>query len=311
MNRRAIIVDLDGTLSNPEKRLHHLDGEPNWPAFHDEMDSDASYPAIVSLVRALYRATEEGCEFEAIVLVTARHDDPKYVAKTKAWLEVEDVPYHALYMRRDMDTRPDAVVKQEILQRMLEDGYEPVLAIDDRDSVLDMWRSFGITTLKCGAGEAPTSVYAGQTLLHMLVGPCSAGKSSYAAQHYKPHEIISTDAIRMEIYGEFNNSPEALARVWKYTHDLIAARLKAGVMTVLDATNLEAKDRARVLRQLPRGVFARYVVIDRDLGEKIRDRGWRPEDLVLKQHRMFRAEEQAILKGDEHPYVTVQDKRKR
>ena len=82
-------------------------------------------------------------------------------------------------------------------------------------------------------------------------------------------------------------------------------------MEVLDATNLKAEDRARVLALLPRGVFARYVVLDRDLDEKIRDRGWRAEELVLKQHRLFRREERNILAGDEHPYVTVQDKRQK
>lgn len=68
----------------------------------------------------------------------------------------------------------------------------------------------------------------------------------------------------------------------------------------------------RPLRDLlPRGVFCRYVVIDRDLGEKIEQRGWRSEDLVIKTHRAFRKEERAILAGDNHPYVTVQDKRTR
>ena len=152
---------------------------------------------------------------------------------------------------------------------------------------------------------------AGQTLLHMLVGPCGAGKSSYAAQHYQPHEIVSTDALRLQLYGDLGHAPEALARVWKLAHGLVRARLEAGALTVLDATNLDRGDRMRVLDNLPRGVFARYVVIDRDLADKERDRGWRSEELILRQHRLFRAEEKNILAGDQHPFVTVQDRRER
>src|SRR3546814_4091037 len=83
-----------------------------------------------------------------------------------------------------------------------------------------------------------------------------------------PHEIISTDVLRLQIYGNLGHSPEALARVWQLTHGLIKARLNAGVLTVLDATNLDQEDRLRVLSLLPRGVFARYVILDRDLREK-------------------------------------------
>ncbi len=107
------------------------------------------------------------------------------------------------------------------------------------------------------------------------------------------------------------HSPDALARVWKYVHGLIAARLAAGVFTVLDATNLDPDDRKRVLAHVPRGIFTRYVVIDRDERDKLADRGWRSEELVLKQHRLFRRHEKSILAGDNHPYVTVQDKRDR
>src|SRR3546814_4249731 len=75
------------------------------------------------------------------------------------------------------DTRPDHVVKEEILQQIIDDGYQPILAVDDRPSVVAMWRSKGITTLQCAPDEPGSSIYAGQTLLHMLVGPCGAGKS--------------------------------------------------------------------------------------------------------------------------------------
>lgn len=310
-SKRVVIVDMDGTLANVDHRLHHLDGEKNWPAFHDAMGEDEPIEAIAELVRILYKACESGEHIDAVLIVTARHDDPKYRQLTNAWLDLHQIPYHALYMRRMDDTRPDHIVKADILQQILDEGYEPVWVLDDRASVVKMWRDHGICTLQVAPDDAGATPYAGSTLLHMLVGPCGAGKSTYAARSYKPSEIISTDELRIQLYGNMGHAPEALARVWKLTHGIIKARLDAGVMTVLDATNLDNEDRARVLGLLPRGVFCRYVVIDRDLGEKIEQRGWRSEDLILKTHRLFRKEERAILAGDNHPYVTVQDKRTR
>src|SRR3546814_3690191 len=79
----------------------------------------------------------------------------------------------------------------------------------------------------------------------MRVGPCGAGKSTYAEKHYLPHEIISTDVLRLQIYGNLGHSPDALARVWQLTYGLIKARLNAGVLTVLDATNLDQEEIGR------------------------------------------------------------------
>src|SRR3546814_18992827 len=151
-----------------------------------------------------------------------------------------------------------------------------------------MWRSKGITTLQCAPDEPGSSIYAGQTLLHMLVGPCGAGKSTYAEKHYLPHEIISTDVLRLQIYGNLGHSPEALARVWQLTHGLIKARLNASVLTVLDATNLDQEERLRVLSLLPRDVFARYVLLDRYLREQDPTRGQRTSALIMHHKKQYR-----------------------
>lgn len=306
---RAIIFDMDGTLADISHRMHLLDGKKDWDAFHGAMFDDTPVEAIAELARLLAKAASAGLGIDAVLVVTARHDDPRYVQMTRDWLELHDIPCDRLYMRRDGDTRRDHIVKREILQQILDDGYEPVLAVDDRPEVVAMWREHGIMTLQCAPDEPNKSVWAGQTLLHMLVGPCGAGKSTFAATAYEAHQVISTDRLRMELYGDLGHAPEALARVWQLAHGLIRARLEAGVLTVLDATNLAARDRTKVLALLPRGVLARYVVIDRDLEVKLRDRGWRTKEMVLKQHRVFRRHEATILAGDGHPYVTVQDKR--
>src|SRR3546814_20450291 len=80
----------------------------------------------------LFKAAEAGDGLDAVLIVTARHDEPNYEQITRDWLEIEEVPFHRLYMRKDADTRPDHVVKEEILQQIIDDGYQPILAVDDR-----------------------------------------------------------------------------------------------------------------------------------------------------------------------------------
>jgi predicted kinase len=308
---RAVIVDMDGTLSDVSRRVHHLQGEKDWKAFHDAMLDDEPIEPVATLVRILARAAADKQGIEAVILVTARHDDPKYAEMTREWLEYHDIPVTRIYMRKDNDIRPDHMIKKEILEQIISDGYEPFLAIDDRKEVVRMWRKNNIVTLQCAPDDPGASPWAGQPLLHMLVGPCGAGKSEYVQKNYQAKDVISTDSLRMELYGNLGQSPEALARVWRYTHNLIKARLDCGVFTVLDATNLDHEDRQKILDLVPSGLFVWYIVIDRPYDEKLKTRGWRSEEMMLKQDRKFRKELSNILAGDDNPYVVVHDKRKR
>lgn len=174
---RAVVIDVDGTLSDPSGRLHHLDGEKDWKAFHDGMGDDEPIEAVATLARILYAAAERGDGVDAVMIVTARHDDPVYRQLTVDWLDLHGIRYHALYMRRDTDTRRDHLVKADILAQMREDGYEPMLAIDDRPEVVRMWRAAGIVTLQCAPDEPGASIYAGADLLHMLVGPWAPARA--------------------------------------------------------------------------------------------------------------------------------------
>ena len=146
---KVILCDIDGTLSNPEHRLQlaHTT-EKDWSSFFEESMSDECYKDIVWLVKSLHTLGNK------ILIVTARPDSGKNL--TIKWLD--DVAglkgiYEKLYMRKSTDHRNDNIVKQDILAQILKDGYKPYMVLDDRDSVVDMWRSNGIRCLQVAKGD--------------------------------------------------------------------------------------------------------------------------------------------------------------
>jgi hypothetical protein len=56
-------------------------------------------------------------------------------------------------MRPYLDRRDDDIIKFELYEQMLADGYEPVLVFEDRDRVVKMWRSMGIKCLQVEPGD--------------------------------------------------------------------------------------------------------------------------------------------------------------
>lgn len=318
--REAIVCDLDGTLFDCEHRRHHLTGSNrNFKAFMDGMGDD---PVIRTTALTLKAFADQGY---AILIVTARDDDHGYREITERRLaEVEhefNFEIDRMYMRAAKDSRKDSIVKAEILDQILTDGFMPILVMDDRQQVVDMWRSKGIPCHQVAPGDfddkKSTSKYVrentGKEMLHVLVGPSGAGKSTYIKENYSPNDVISSDEIRTQLFGSFDghgvHSPENLALTWSYIHGLIKNRLQHGLFTVVDATNIRRRDRLTVLENMPEGYLARYVVIDRDYDEKMATRGWRPEELVHKHHQAFKSSIKDVLNADGLGNVVVEDLR--
>jgi hypothetical protein len=104
---------------------------------------DEPIKAVVDLVRMLARTHH-------ILVVSGRPMDLCGLA-TEDWLLKHNVPFVHLFMRDNGDGREDTIVKKEIAELLPLERVDYV--IDDRPSVLRMWRELGLFTLAVGNGE--------------------------------------------------------------------------------------------------------------------------------------------------------------
>ncbi|MGO4294948.1 polynucleotide kinase-phosphatase [Chitinophaga sp. RAB17] len=83
--------------------------------------------------------------------------------------------------------------------------------------------------------------------LVLLIGPSGAGKSTFAHRFFKPTEIISSDVCRGLISDDENNQTVS-ADAFELVRFIAAKRLKLGLLTVIDATNVQPESRREWVR---------------------------------------------------------------
>lgn len=145
-----VLCDLDGTLCDIKHRLKYVDGtlseKKDWKSFFEAIPQDTLRQDTLDHLRS---AIQEGNQ---VVFVSARPDT--YHDVTEAWLQAnlpEGFNYEGLIMRSAYDKREDTVVKQDMYDKYFK-HYPVELVIDDRPSVIRMWKSNGLTVLDVGDG---------------------------------------------------------------------------------------------------------------------------------------------------------------
>jgi len=303
--KKAIICDIDGTLADCRHRLYHVlpGGKRDWDSFFAGMGDDGLIEPVADLIWYAH----DKCD---VVLCSGRPED--YRAATEAWLDEHNIKYDALYMSPAGDTRADHIVKAQLLAGMREDGYEPFIVIDDRQSVVDMWREAGLVCLQAAPADPPLPA---TVPLVIMVGPSGGGKSALVAQ-MKMHGVISSDEVRADMCGDFRDQSKNV-EVFAAVHALVRTRLKHNLPTIIDATHLRRKDRMAAAA-LANGGPVIYMVVNRPMAIKRAQGGWRndardadgaPFDLIGKHEQTFRSQLKDILRGDGLENVTVFDMR--
>jgi protein phosphatase len=103
--------------------------------------------------------------------------------------------------------------------------------------------------------------------LVVLVGISGSGKSSFAKKHFKETEIISSDRCRGMVSDDENNQ-SATDDAFALLNYIASTRLKNGLLTVIDATNVQPEAR-KPLVQLAKSFHCLPVAIVLNVPERV------------------------------------------
>jgi hypothetical protein len=132
----AVIIDIDGTIAlrgtrSPFDESRVAEDAPNWP--------------ILNLATSFMAQGFRG------IVVSGRTDGCKDA--TIMWLDKYLPAWSDLHMRPAGDTRKDSIVKSEIFDDYIREYYNVQYVLDDRNQVVEMWRSLGLTVLQVAEGN--------------------------------------------------------------------------------------------------------------------------------------------------------------
>ncbi|PJB36899.1 MAG: hypothetical protein CO108_22235 [Deltaproteobacteria bacterium CG_4_9_14_3_um_filter_63_12] len=101
----------------------------------------------------------------------------------------------------------------------------------------------------------------------VLIGATGAGKSTFAARHFLPTEVLSSDNFRAMLASDANEQ-SVTAEAFELLHQVLGGRLAARRLCVVDATNLKSQDRAHFV-QIARRYHALPVALVLDTPEAV------------------------------------------
>ena len=92
-------------------------------------------------------------------------------------------------------------------------------------------------------GDSPMKISIPKLSLVVLMGASGSGKSTFARRHFKASEILSSDYYR-GLVSDDENDQSATKDAFETLHFIAAKRLARGLLTVVDATNVQSEARA-------------------------------------------------------------------
>jgi predicted kinase len=93
-----------------------------------------------------------------------------------------------------------------------------------------------------GIAPQPGRIDVSAGALVVLIGAAASGKSTFAAAHFVAESVVSSDGLRSEM-----SAPPPDDIVFAAVHRQVQARLAAGLMAVVDATNTDWMWRATLI----------------------------------------------------------------
>jgi hypothetical protein len=86
-----------------------------------------------------------------IIFCSGRED--LYREQTERFIKKHLSVEYELFMRKGSDLRKDSIIKSEIYDGQIAPNYNVFLVLDDRNQVVDFWRSKGLTCFQVAPGN--------------------------------------------------------------------------------------------------------------------------------------------------------------
>jgi hypothetical protein len=135
---KAIIVDIDGTLALTTGR-NIYDAT--------KIHTDVPHLPVKWLINQMFWNAEgwnvptHNSDPVSIIFLTGREGTEVCRTATDDWLkEHSGIRDYKLFMRPEGDNRKDSIVKIELYNEFVKNNYDVKFVLDDRDSVVNMWR---------------------------------------------------------------------------------------------------------------------------------------------------------------------------
>lgn len=136
----CVICDIDGTVADNRHRLHFLDARPKrWADFFDAIPGDKPRMPAILICRGLAAIGMP------VIICSGRPESHR--KQTEDQLSSFMIRYERLFMRKKGDGRKDEQVKKDMLDEIRALGFNPLFSIDDRPTVINMWRNNGVPVL--------------------------------------------------------------------------------------------------------------------------------------------------------------------
>ena len=131
----CIIVDIDGTLAKMKDR-----GPFEW----DKVGQDEAHEDIIN---AMYSLKQSG-----LAILTSGRDE-SCRPETEKWLSDNGIGFWKLFMRPAGNMEKDSIIKERLYREHIEGKYYVAFVLDDRNQVVEMWRSLGLRCLQVADGD--------------------------------------------------------------------------------------------------------------------------------------------------------------
>lgn len=162
--KQAIIVDINGTLSDVSRVVHLIQGPvKDWTGFFEDMNKVSPNPMVRDFIKAFRNQY-------TIVLVSGAPD--RYEPQTRSWLARHRIPFDFMFFRPDWDKRRGWQYKKTLYEKRLKPMFHVKLVLDDKQDACDMWMKQGLPCWKLPSdmddANRPQTTEPGKRFAHLV-----------------------------------------------------------------------------------------------------------------------------------------------